>query len=87
MRIERQQPIGFFWIAGRGGLPLDQTARAIQFSDGVNIGDEVILPGQWPLELDLQVALRLANTDAVVLAEPVQELDALLQHPVPAVAI
>src|SRR5580698_11664951 len=85
--IERKQTVRLFWVAGGSSLPFDQAAGAVERSDGIDVGDEVILLRQWPLELDLQVAAGLANADAVVLTEPVQELEALLQHPVPAIAL
>src|SRR5208282_2635417 len=43
---------------------------------GNDIGHKVILFRDRPCELDLHVSSRLANANAVVLAEPVQELDA-----------
>src|SRR5439155_15467393 len=74
-------------VAAGSGLPLDQAARAVQRSDRVDVGYEVILFRNCPGELDLQVAARLANADAVVLAEPLEELDSLLQHAVPGISV
>ena len=85
LRIQSQQSIGFLCVAAGSGLPLDQAAGAVQLSDRVDVGYEVILFGNGSHELDLQVAARLANADAVILAESVQEHDALLEHSVPAV--
>src|SRR5439155_11730711 len=74
-------------VAAGSGLPLDQAARAVQRSDRVDVGYEVILFRNCPGELDLQVAARLANADAVVLAEPLEELNPLLQHAVPGISV
>src|SRR5207244_5051420 len=87
LRIQSQQSIRFLCVAAGRGLPLDQGARAVQLSDRVDVGYEVILFGNGSHELDLQVAARLANADAVVLAEPLEELDSLLQHAVPGVTV
>src|SRR5437899_2028995 len=70
LRIQSQQSIRCLCVAAGSGLPLDQAAGAIQLSDRVDVGYEVILFGNWSHELDLQVAARLANADTVVLAEP-----------------
>src|SRR5213592_695030 len=87
LRIQSQQSIRFLCVAAGSGLPLDQGAGAVQHSDRVDVGYEVILFRNCPGEPDLQVAAWLANADAVVLTEPVQELDPLLQHAVPSVAV
>src|SRR2546425_1218467 len=47
----------------------------------------IVSSTNWPGELDLQVAPRLANADAVVLAEALEQLNTLLQHAVPGVAV
>jgi hypothetical protein len=44
---------------------------SIQLSDCVDVGDEVIVSRNWLRELDLQLAARLAYTNAIVLAESV----------------
>ena len=55
-----------FWVPTRSGLPFQEATLAIKLADGVDIGDEVIVAGDWSGELDLQVATRLSNPDAVV---------------------
>src|SRR5205823_6063898 len=42
---------------------------------------------EWAHELDLKIAPGLADADAVFLREALQQLNALLQHTVPAVAL
>ena len=54
--------------------------------DSIDVGHEVILLGDCSGELDLQIAAGLANADAVVLAEALQQLNPLLQHTVPGIA-
>src|SRR4029077_13752180 len=71
--IEGQQPARFFRIATRCGLPFQQTALTVQRSDGVDIGNEIVVAGNWPRELDLQIAARLTNANAIVLTAAVQK--------------
>ena len=49
-----------------------QAACAIEFADGVDVGDEVVVFGNWPGELDLQIALRLVDLGTIILAEACQ---------------
>ena len=45
MWIKRQQSIWFFGVAAGSGLPLQQTTRAVQLSDGQRVGltsDELV---------------------------------------------
>jgi hypothetical protein len=56
----------------RRRFPLEQTALAIEFPDGVDVGNEVVAASNLPGEFDLQISLRLADPDAIVLAEPSQ---------------
>jgi hypothetical protein len=67
--IEHDQPLGFFGIAARSGLPLEQTASAVQVSHGIDVSDEVVSLGEGSGELDLKVLPGLADVDAVVLGE------------------
>ena len=43
LRIQRQQTLRLFRVSARTGLPLQQAARAIEFPDGIDVGDEVIV--------------------------------------------
>lgn len=49
-------------------------ARAIDFPDGDDIGDESIAASNRLGEFDLQTSLRLADLDAVILAESVNSV-------------
>src|SRR5205807_7769735 len=69
------------------GLPFEQAAATVQPSDGIDVRHEFVLVRKWPYKLDLQVAAGLANADAILLAEAVEQLNALLEHAVPAVAM
>jgi hypothetical protein len=77
--IKSQQPLGFFHIPASGCLPFEQAACPIKFPDPIHIADEFV-SSDWPGELDLQVAPRLVNPDAVVLAEAGEEHDPLLEQ-------
>jgi hypothetical protein len=73
--------------SGSMWFSFDQTTRVVDVSDGVDVSDEVIFLGHRSNEFDLQVAAGLPNTNAIILAKAIQELNALLQHAVPGVAV
>ena len=85
--IESQETGGFFGVATGGGLPLQETAGAVQLADGVDISHEIIAARQWLDHFDLQIATRLVDTNAVVLAEAGEQQDALLEHAIPGVVV
>ena len=55
-------------------------------SNGVDVGHEGIATRERSDELDLEVLAGLANANAIVLDEALEQLDALLQHVVPSTA-
>src|SRR5205823_2031256 len=69
----------------RSGLPLQQTAAVVQLSDGIDVRHELVLARKRPDKLELQVAAGLTNADAIVLAEAIEQLNALLEHAVPGI--
>src|SRR5579872_4716587 len=85
--VEGQESIRFFRVAAGGGLPLDQALGIVDFANGIDISDEVVVVGDRTFELDLQVLTGLADTDAIILAETIEQRDALLQHAIPAVTV
>ena len=69
LRIQRQQTLRLFRVSARRGLPLQQAALSIEFADGVDVGHEVVLSGELPVKLDLQIPSRLKDLDTIVLTE------------------
>src|ERR1019366_426088 len=53
--------------------------------NSVNVSDKTVAGGQGPIELNLLGRTRAPNANAAVLSEALEQLDALLQHPVPGV--
>src|SRR5437868_11598863 len=76
LRIKRQQPLRFLWIAAGRGLPFDNATLPVEVADCVDVGYELIVPANRQKEFDLQVAPRLADADAVFLTETLQQLNA-----------
>src|SRR5207245_4286606 len=87
LRVESQQSFGFLWVAAARGLPLKQAAGAIEMPQRIDIGHEVVAVGKWADQLHLQVAARLADADAIVLGQPLQQLDSLPSHSFPAITV
>jgi hypothetical protein len=72
LRIQSKQSLRLFRVSARRRFPLQQTTLPIKFPDGVDVGDEVVAASNRPGEFDLQISLRLADADTIVLAEPGQ---------------
>ena len=69
LRIKRQQPLRFLWIAAGSGFPFEQTTLPVEFADCIDVGYELVVSANWQGEFYLHVATRLRNTDAVILTE------------------
>src|SRR6266581_2597169 len=87
LRIQRQQPLRFFWIAAGSGFPFEKATPAIEFADCINVGHELVVSANRQDEFHLQVAPRLPDANAVFLTETLQQLNALLQHSIPTVIL
>src|SRR5207237_4996047 len=87
LRIKRQQPFRFFWIAAGSGFPFEQATLPLEFADCIDVGHELVVPANWKDKFDLQIAPRLPDADAVFLTETLQQLNPLLQHSIPTVIL
>jgi hypothetical protein len=83
LRIQGQQPFRFFRVATPRGLPVDQAALAIEFAQGVDVGDEFVVSGKLPGQLELQITLRAINPDAIILGEPFEQVNSLVDEAIP----
>ena len=43
LRIERQESVRLFGVAAGRSFPIDQTLRAVEFAEGVDISDEFVV--------------------------------------------
>ena len=62
LRVERKQSVGLHRIATGCGLPVDQAVLAIDFPEGIKIGNEFAPSRQCSKHLDLQIFLWTANS-------------------------
>src|SRR5436190_22303102 len=60
---------------------------AVKLSDRIHVGYEVVAAREWAHELDLKILARLKHAHAVLLAETLDQMNALFQHPIPVVAL
>lgn len=67
-----QQSLRLFRVSARRCFPFQQATLPIEFPYGVDVANEVVAASNLTGEFDLQVALRLADPDTIVLAEPGQ---------------
>ena len=80
LRIESQQPRGCFGITAGGRLPVHEATLAIEFTDGVDVGDELVAVGQVPDHLELQILLRLGNANPIVSCKAFEEMHTLMEQ-------
>src|SRR5579864_236309 len=59
----------------------------IESPDRIHIGHEVVAGCEGAHKLDLQIATRLADANAIFLRKALEQLNALLEHRVPAIAL
>src|SRR3989442_11807134 len=59
---------------------------SVQLPEGIDIGDEFIASGESTNHLDLQVLLRAADADTILLRESLEQMDSLVDHTVPGVS-
>src|SRR5579864_2511345 len=85
--IQSQQSLRLFRVSARRRFPFQQATPAIESPYGVDVSDEVVAARKLSSEFDLQVTLRLADPDPIVLAESGQQCDPLPEHPIPGVSI
>src|SRR5664279_183856 len=85
LRIQGRNAVRLLGVAGRGGLPLQHTGCAVQFTDRIDKGDKAVARIQRACESNLLMAQRLVNLDAAVLGEALEQLNSLPEHVVPGV--
>ena len=81
--IKCSNPAGLFWISCRGGFPFQDAWSVVEFTDGVDVADEVVAGTERLVELDLLGRTGTANANATILSKALQQLDTLLQHAIP----
>src|ERR1700745_3021970 len=54
LRIKRQKPRRFLGITARRSFPVDEALGAVEFADGINIGDKFVVTGKAADHLHLQ---------------------------------
>src|SRR5713226_9037367 len=86
LRVERKQSVGLVGISIRRGLPVDQAMLPVELPQGIDIGNEFIASGESTNHLDLQVLLRAADVDTILLRESLEQMDSLVDHTVPGVS-
>ena len=67
-------------------FPIDVAVVAINFADGIDIGQKVTSSRKAPQDFDLQIVLRIVDADAIVLRKALQQVDTLLHRAIPGLA-
>src|SRR6266404_3045648 len=79
LRIQRKQTFGALWVAARRGLPVDQAAHTVYLAYCVEISKKFAAFCQRSEKLDLQIFARVADANPIVLCEPLQQMNSLMQ--------
>jgi len=64
----------------------ENASLAVEFAQGVDVGDEFIVFGKFPSQLHLQIALWIVNPDAIILGESFEQVDSLVNEAIPGFA-
>src|SRR5208282_1370533 len=84
--IERQHACGLFRITTRRGFPVDQTFRAIERPEGINVGNEIVVTGKSSEHLYLQVLLGTENANTIILREFLKQMNPLVNQAIPGIS-
>src|SRR5580704_3965553 len=87
LKVERSQPLGLIWVSSTRGLPFQQTPRAVQVANGIDIGHEFVAARERADDLLLHVAFGLANPDAVISGKLFQETNSLAKQALPVISV
>jgi len=60
---------------------------AIEFTDSVNVGNELVGVGELPHHLDLEILLWLGNVNSIVLGKAFEEMHPLMDQPIPGLSL
>src|SRR5215472_7270054 len=76
--IERKQARRRFRVSTGCGLPIDEAPYAINFTDRVEVGNELAAIRKAAELLYLEILMRIGNSDAIVLSKPFEQMDSLM---------
>src|SRR5215472_7508087 len=77
--VERKQPLGDFGVSTSRCFPIDQAPHAVQFTDGVQVGNKFTASSETPRVFHLKVLSRITNTDTIILGKPSEQMNPLVQ--------
>src|SRR6516162_1788561 len=87
LRIERKQARRRFRVSAGCRLPVDEAAHPINFTDRVEVGNELAAARKPAKLLYLEILMRVGNSDAIVLSKPFEQMDSLVQQAIPSLAL
>src|SRR5271154_5705263 len=85
--IECQKTLRLFRIAAGRRFPVDDAFRPIQLTDRIEVREELAPGGKRARQFHLQILLWMLDPNTIILGEPLEQLDALVIEPVPAVVL
>ena len=83
LRIKREQAIRILRISARGRLPVDNAMLAVEFANRIKVRNKLMPARKAADHFDLKVALRCSNVNAIPLGESLEQVDTLVDQPIP----
>src|SRR6516225_5740845 len=76
--IERKQARRRFRVSAGCRLPIDEAPHTINFTDRVEVGNELAAARKAAELLYLEILMRVGNSDAIVPSKPFEQMDPLM---------
>src|SRR6516225_839610 len=87
LRIERQKTFRLFRISGGGRFPVDDAFCSIHLANRIDVRHEITATRERAGQLHLKILFGAADLNAIVLSEPLEQVDTLMIEPVPGVIL
>ena len=78
MGIERKHARRRFRVSAGRRLPIDEAPHTINFTDRVEVGNELAAARKTAELFYLEILMRVGNSDAIVLSESFEQMDSLM---------
>jgi hypothetical protein len=87
LRVKSQKTFRLFRISGGGRFSIDDAFCSIHLADRVDVGHEITATKERACQLHLKIPLWASDLNAIVLSEPLEQVNRLMIEPVPGVIL
>src|SRR5215469_8213502 len=85
--VQSQKTSGLFWVSRGRSFPVDNAFRSIHLADRIDVGHEIGARWQRAGQLHLKILFWASDLNAIVLGEPLEEVNRLMIKPIPGVIL